>query len=418
MEKMKKEIKNFSTRHKIQIILIVLAFALTIEIASISYIVYIKKHEKPLTVYETSTKFLTIYNTEVKPEEVTPPPEEPIEEKPIVIKKAPIDDKEDNEKKQNTEATPAKETTIEEAKSLYETDGTSIGIDVSKWNKTINWQEVAESGVEFAIIRCGYRGYGSGEIVMDPYFDKNIDEAIKNGIKVGVYFYSAAINEAEAIEEARFTTEVIKKYKITYPVVYDMEEFGSNARCGGKDKTTYTNNALAFLNYVKSKGYTPMMYANITDYKNHFDSSKFSNMKFWLANYATKTSYTGKYHMWQHSNNGSVPGISTAVDLNIAYFKFTDEAPAKQPVSQPEIATPENKEKITLTFKETNDTVRTISQADYFNDYNDTEKAGVIAANSVIYRKGISEDGSWSKVLFDGKEIYIKTASLTPETQN
>ncbi len=424
MKEKKQELKNTITKHKIQLILIVLAFALTIEIASISYIVYIKKHEKKhLTVYETTTQLLTIYNTETQeePEEIP----EVVEEKPIVIKKAPINDKEDNERKRNNEeAAPAKETTIEEAKSLYEAEGTSLGIDVSKWNGNIDWKTVANSGVEFAIIRCGYRGYGSGEILMDPSFEENISEAIKNGVKVGVYFYSAAINEAEAIEEARFTIEVIKKYKITYPVVYDMEEFDDDARCAYLSKATYTNNALAFLNYIKSKGYTPMMYANITDYKDHFESSKFSNMKFWLAHYAEKTYYTGKYDMWQHTSKGSVPGIKGNVDMNIAYFKYTADAPAKEPEEEKQNKPTQNKpvteEKTILTFKDANDKVMTISEAEYYNDYNNSTKSGVIPANTTLDRLSISEDGNWSKIKYADQEVYVKSSYLqfSNEIQN
>ncbi len=423
MKDKKQELKNTITKHKIQLILIVLAFALTIEIASISYIVYIKKHEKKLlTVYETTTQLLTIYNTEAQEETETIP--EVVEEKPIVIKKAPINDKEDTEKQYTDNSlVQAKETTIEEAKSLYETQGNSIGIDVSKWNGNIDWKTVANSGVEFAIIRCGYRGYGSGEILMDPYFEQNISGAIKNGIKVGIYFYSAAINEAEAIEEARYTVELIKKYKITYPVVYDFENF-LEGRCANLGKTANTTNALAFLNYVKSKGYTPMMYASKNAYLNYFEVSRFGNMKFWLAHYTDKTDYNGSYQMWQHTSKGSVPGIKGNVDMNIAYFKYSADAPAKEPEEEKQNNPTQNKpateEKTVLTFKDANDKVITINETDYFIDYNYSEKTGVIPANFTLDRLSISEDGNWSKVKYADQEVYVKSSclQLSNEIQN
>ena len=306
MKKDKLKLKKIIYKHRLQILLLILAFALIINLTSVTFIMYKKKSIKPVMVYENSMQFFTINTIETKPVEETV--EEVIEEKPIVIQKAPVNDKEDGEKKFNDSSTSnAKETTIEEAKALYETEGSSFGIDVSKWNGNINWQQVAASGVDFAIIRCGYRGYGSeGKIVQDPYFEQNIKGALKNGIKVGIYFYSTAINEAEALEEAKTVVEMIKNYKITYPVAYDFENY-YEGRCAYLNKTIMTNNALAFLNYVKSKGYTPMMYASKDAYQTKWETARFSGMKNWLAHYTDKTDYTGKYNMWQYTDVGRVP---------------------------------------------------------------------------------------------------------------
>ncbi len=344
MKKDKLKLKKIIYKHRLQILLLILAFALIINLTSVTFIMYKKKSIKPVMVYENSMQFFTINTIETKPVEETV--EEVIEEKPIVIQKAPVNDKEDGEKKFNDSSTSnAKETTIEEAKALYETEGSSFGIDVSKWNGNINWQQVAASGVDFAIIRCGYRGYGSeGKIVQDPYFEQNIKGALKNGIKVGIYFYSTAINEAEALEEAKTVVEMIKNYKITYPVAYDFENY-YEGRCAYLNKTIMTNNALAFLNYVKSKGYTPMMYASKDAYQTKWETARFSGMKNWLAHYTDKTDYTGKYNMWQYTDVGRVPGISKNVDLNIAYFKYSADAPAKETPKieeKPKTETPNN----------------------------------------------------------------------------
>ena len=218
-----KKLRNKLYKNKIKALILTMSIALLINIATIITVVYLKNKNTNTVIYEEKN-FLTIINNQ--PAQIQENVEEiKEEEKPIIIKKAQVNDKEDAEKKySDASISKAKYSNIEEAKSLYETSGTSIGIDVSKWNYNIDWKKVANSGVEFAIIRCGYRGYGSGEILMDPFFEQNINGALKNGIKVGVYFFSAAINEQEAQEEARWVINVIKKYRITYPVVYDFEE--------------------------------------------------------------------------------------------------------------------------------------------------------------------------------------------------
>lgn len=263
-KKMIEKLKHNVYQHRLQIILLILAFVVILNLASVSAIMYInKKKVNKTVVYENSTKFLTVYNSS----SITQTQEEKKEEeKPIVIKKGTMNDKEDGEKKYtDSSMSNANLSSIYDAISLYETDGTSVGIDVSKYQKNIDWKKVKESGVEFAIIRCGYRGYGSGEILMDPYFEQNISGALKNGIKVGIYFFSAAINESEAREEARWVVNVISKYRITYPVAYDFESFGLG-RLQGLTAKDITNNANAFLSYIRSSGYTPMMYASKNAY--------------------------------------------------------------------------------------------------------------------------------------------------------
>ena len=257
--------------------------------------------------------------------------EEPIEEekkeevveykdKKIKIPKAKVaavDSAEDAEK----EKTGGEQMSAADAINKYENDGQCVGIDVSKHQGTINWAAVKSSGIEFAMIRCGFRGQTAGEIYEDTYFKANIKGAVSNGIKVGIYFYSCAINEEEAIQEAAWVVNAIKTYRITYPVVYDFEDFG-RYRCSGVSGEQATSNAIAFLEYVKKAGYTPMMYASKNDITNRFNRSRLSSYKFWLAHYTSTTNYTGKYQMWQYTSNGTVNGISGRVDMNIAYFTY------------------------------------------------------------------------------------------------
>ena len=223
----------------------------------------------------------------------------------------------------STSSVAAEKITAEEAVEKYENSGTSIGIDVSKWQGYIDWKKVKDSGIEFAMIRIGYRGSSVGNIVMDPYFYQNIKGAIANGIYVGIYFFSMATTEEEAIQEAAWTVEIIKKYKITYPVAYDFESFGQG-RVAEVSKEQMNNNAVAFLNYIKSSGYDAMMYGSKSAFNTRWTMSKFSNFKVWLAHYTENTDYSGRYNMWQYTSKGSVEGINGNVDMNIAYFKYSD----------------------------------------------------------------------------------------------
>ena len=230
---------------------------------------------------------------------------------------APANSAEDSQKqKSGGEAISA-----EKAVDLYENQGQSVGIDVSAHQGNINWKAVADSGIEFSMIRCGFRGQTAGQIYQDACFKKNVSGAVSNGVKVGIYFYSTAVNEEEAVQEAAWVVSVIQSYRITYPVAYDFEDFG-RYRCSGVSGAQATANSVAFLNYVRSAGYTPIMYANKSDISSRFQSGSLSGYKFWLAHYTAQTNYTGRYQMWQYTSKGSVPGIAGNVDMDIAYFRY------------------------------------------------------------------------------------------------
>ncbi len=272
---------------------------------------------------ETTTEEETTEEETEKEEEL---PE--VEIPPVVV--APVNDAEDEQPQDDGDKGTSEEVDISDVvnNDNYENVGVSYGIDVSKWQGSIDWAQVAESGVEFAIIRVGYRGNTTGEIVMDPYFERNIRGALANNIKVGVYFYSQAIDEEEALVEAAWVVNVISKYQITYPVVYDCEGLGQN-RIKDVTKTQRSKNAGVFLDYIRKAGYTPMMYASKYGYNNNWDLSYITNCKYWLAHYtsgglSTPSDYAGTYHMWQYTSKGSVPGIRGNVDMNIAYFSYSN----------------------------------------------------------------------------------------------
>ena len=197
-----------------------------------------------------------------------------------------------------------------------------LGIDVSKWNKEINWKLVKEDGIQFAIIRCGYRGSSTGALVEDKYFKQNIEGAIQAGIKVGVYFFTQAVNEVEAVEEASMVLALIRPYKLAYPLYIDTEGAGGHGRADGIDKQTRTNVVKAFGETIENSGFNAGIYANRHWFKGNLDMSQLTGYQNWLAQYSDKPTYDGDYSMWQYTSAGSVSGINGRVDLNLSYMAY------------------------------------------------------------------------------------------------
>lgn len=194
------------------------------------------------------------------------------------------------------------------------------GIDVSKHQGEIDWAKVAADGVEFAFIRVGNRGYGSGAIVEDPQFEANVVGAITNGIEVGVYFFSQAITVEEAQEEARFVLEKIAPYKIICPVVLDVEKVAdSEARMNKISKEERTANTVAFLEAIEDAGYEAMLYHNMEMATMKLDMTQLESYEKWFAYYNKELYYPYDYTIWQYSDKGRVNGISGDVDMNISF---------------------------------------------------------------------------------------------------
>lgn len=219
------------------------------------------------------------------------------------------------------------EQVIQGAKYNFASDGSLVtgngtfGIDVSKWNGTIDWNAVKNSGVSYVIIRCGYRGSSAGTLVEDPKFKANIKGATSAGIKVGVYFFSQAINNSEAVEEASMVLQLIKDYKISYPVFLDVESSGG--RADKIDSVTRTEVIKSFCQTIENSGYTAGVYANKNWLNTKMDAKQLTKYKIWLAQYAAAPSYTTtKYDLWQYKSTGKVSGISGNVDLNISYLGY------------------------------------------------------------------------------------------------
>lgn len=196
-----------------------------------------------------------------------------------------------------------------------------LGIDVSEWQGEIDWQQVKDAGVEFAMIRVGWRGSEGGKLAEDTYAQANYAGAAAAGIKVGAYIFSQAVTVDEAVEEANFLLEKIRDWNVEMPVVFDWEFIDADARTATVDSRTLTECVKAFCNTVTLAGHTPMFYFNQDLSFEGLYLRELTDYPFWLAYYDTVLNYPYKVDMWQYTQSGSVPGIATDVDINL-YFPW------------------------------------------------------------------------------------------------
>lgn len=196
-----------------------------------------------------------------------------------------------------------------------------MGIDVSKFQGDIDFGAVKEAGIEFVIIRQGLRGYGSGELVTDERFYSNLQKAQEAGLRTGVYFFSSAINEEEAVEEAHYVLSAIDGYEIDMPIVFDTEPIlHDTARTDNLTPDQLTKITRAFCNEIQNNGYHPMIYANAKRFTTVLHLDKLTEFDLWLADYRQAPDFPYAFKMWQFTEHGSVPGIETEVDINL-YFE-------------------------------------------------------------------------------------------------
>jgi len=302
-------------------------------------------------------------------------------------------------------------------------NGVAIGVDVSKWQGKIDWNSVKKSGIEFAIIRIGYRAE-NGKIYKDANADYNIQQAQKAGMLVGVYFFSTAVNENEAREEAEFVVNAVKGYKISYPVVYDYEGFtNSESRTYSLSTELRTNNALTFLSHVEKIGYTGMFYGAKNQIENnaYWDMAVIENrFKVWLAHYSNPTypdienpDYSGKYDMWQYTNKGTVPGVEGNCDINVSYFSADEANPLDSSVTPDDAPVPKTQEE--LIYKDVNDSVTAKEEVNLREGAGTKFNiVGKLKSGEFLTRTAIGTNG-WSKLLLDGKTVYAITSYLSNE---
>lgn len=299
----------------------------------------------------------------------------------------------------------------------------TLGIDVSRYQGQIDWDQVAASGIQFAMIRVGYRTQTTGVLNEDPFARYNLQEAQRVGIKIGAYFFSTAVTAAEAVEEATFTANILDKYQITYPVAYDCENYNSaSSRQKGLDKATRTALAIHFLDTIAARGYTPMFYGSksaMTDNRDWDMTTLSAKYKVWAAWYPEQPfpitpacTYTGTHAMWQYTDKALIAGIQGGVDLNIAYFNYTGVAQAKDPTGASVIeANPLGNVQFTDVYDVVTPTsvlnLRTVPSTADSNTVVVQIKQG-----DMIFRTGVGNNG-WSRVVLNGQVLYAYSNYLT-----
>lgn len=311
------------------------------------------------------------------------------------------------------------------AGSAAETGEVTYGVDVAKYQGTIDWAKVAASGVQFAMVRVGYRTQSEGKITADTNAKYNMQEASANGIKLGAYFFSTAVSEAEAVEEADWVADYISQYKITYPVAYNCEGFtSSDSRQYSLTQSQRTEIARAFLNEIYNRGYTPMFYAAKNELTGNaaWDTTSLDNTyKMWIAyypgsnyDYSMGPGYSGAYNMWQYSSAGKIDGISKNVDVNIAYFGYASDSNAKSDVA-PETVSADVE--ALMNFREVNETVTAKNKTNLRDIPSQGEDSTVLVTlenPNTAQRTGISDSG-WSRVIYGDKVCYAVSSYLTTD---
>ena len=342
---------------------------------------------------------------------------------------AEIKEKEDPQSEENivSEETGAETeiTQILVSENTSETEETTIGIDVSKFQGTIDWVKVAESGIDFAMVRVGYRTQSTGEITEDTNARYNMQEATANGIQIGAYFFSTAISGAEAVEEARWVADYISQYQITYPVAYNCEGFDNpDNRQYDMSVAERTDAAIAFLHEIYNQGYTPMFYASKSEMEQDlkWETSRIENrFKVWVSQYpavpypqTASSNYSGAHDMWQYTNNGTVAGISKPVDVNVAYFGYDQDAEAMNQDA------PENAEadvEALMNFTEVEETVTAkdvTNLRDIPSQGDDSKVLRKLNNGETAVRTGVSDSG-WSRLTIDGERYYAVSNYLTTD---
>lgn len=200
-----------------------------------------------------------------------------------------------------------------------------LGVDVSSYQGDVDWEKVRQAGVEFAMLRAGFRGYGeAGNMKEDSKVRQNYENATAAGLKVGVYFFSQATSVEEAKEEAEFLLQIIDGWELTMPVAYDWECLADDYRTVDVDSRTVTDCAKAFCDTLEDKGYDTMVYFNPSQSRTQLYMAELVDYGFWLAMYSDHMTYEYKVDMWQYTNEGKVPGIKGKADINL-YFPYEEQ---------------------------------------------------------------------------------------------
>lgn len=311
---------------------------------------------------------------------------------------------------------------------VQEQERVTFGIDVSRYQGTIDWSQVAEAGLDFAMIRVGYRSAEEDRgIYADTNARYNMQEAQAAGIQVGVYFFSTAATQEEAREEAQWVAEYISQYQITYPVAFDCEGYereGSILFSLGNEQRT--DIAIAFMQEIYEQGYTPMFYGSsyAMTGSNHWDMSRIEQTyKVWVSQYPAlpypqtqSSAYAGAHSMWQYTNQGSVPGISRPVDVNVAYFGYEGAAEAINGQA-PEQAYADVE--ALMNFQEVDEVVTAKEATNLRNipgQGQDSTVLWTLRNGDTARRSGVSDSG-WSRLIYQDQVCYAVSNLLTTDLE-
>lgn len=273
----------------------------------------------PIEGYHVSTSYMNVHvNDKVEYKEISDIDLLIVSEDEIDKREEEAREREMNEDRDDTEHTEL----------LTGMDTAVMGMDISSFNGEIDWEKVKEQGIGFVIIRCGYRGYTSGALVEDACFVRNISEANKAGVRVGVYFFTQALNEVEAVEEASMVIALCRDYRVDLPIFIDTETAAGGAgRADMLDNETRTTVLKAFLETIESAGYRAGVYASKNWFYERVDHTQLTDYLTWLAEYKDEPTYDGSFQFWQYTSRGYVNGVTGRVDLNLGSLSLSDISP-------------------------------------------------------------------------------------------
>lgn len=305
-----------------------------------------------------------------------------------------------------------------------ETSEITVGIDVSEYQGNIDW-EAAADGLDYVMVRVGYRDSGTDEITEDACARYNLQEARDQGLRLGAYFFSTAVSEEEAREEARWVCELLSGYPITYPVAYNCEGF-QNPSSRQHELTIQERSliAQAFLDEVEAQGYTGMFYAARNELRGNtlWDTDTLElKYRIWVAQYGIGSypdtaapDYTGKCAMWQYTNEGTVEGIDGAVDMNVAWFGYSETA---APKAEGTAMTVEADPEVGVTFTETEEQVTAKELANLRSTMDQGGDENIVAQlrnGETALRTGTGNNG-WSRLEYNGQTLYAVSSLLTTD---
>lgn len=206
-----------------------------------------------------------------------------------------------------------------------------LGCDLSYHNRIVDFDELAASGCEFVMLRCGYRGYSEGGLMKDEKFEEYASEAERVGLKVGVYFFTQALTVEEAEEEAEFVLGLIENHTISYPVAFDTEYIDDNdARTNATEISDELRSdiCIAFCEKIRSEGYYPMIYASENWFRRSLEVKKLQEYDFWAPQYLEENDFLYDFTIWQYTDTGNIPGVNGEVDLDISMVDYGAFVPA------------------------------------------------------------------------------------------